>query len=226
MNAHVLGATVWSCCGALALAWLQQRRQSTTRAARGRLLDACAGLVEAPRRSANPAGFDRVDGGYRGYAVRLELEEDVSGLRKLPSLWLHLSLAGHALRGRPTLDILARPRNTEFYSPSGEWDMRVSPRPGWPEDALYRTAGTAPDVAAIDGDVRRLFADGRMKELVVTPRRVRLTYQAKEARRGDYQLLRAAVFDDEPLPVETVSALLRAALRVRRHLEFGAERSA
>lgn len=224
MSAHVLGATVWSGCGALAFAWWQQRGQRATRAGRARLLDANVGLVDAPQRSASPSGFACVEGRYRGYAVRLALEEDLAALRKLPSLWLHLSLAGQALPGRPSLDILARPRNTECFSPSGEWDVPVSPQPGWPEDALYRSAGCAPDLAAIDDDVRRLFADDRMKELVVTPSRVRLTYQAKEARRGDYQLLRAAVFDDAPLPAETLSALLHGALRLRRQIERSAER--
>ena len=63
--------------------------------------------------------------------------------------------------------------------------------------------------------------DKKTKELIVTPQRIRLTYQAKQAERGDYLLLRSATFDHDPLPPDTVQALLRHGIGLHQDLEGG-----
>jgi len=211
--------TIASLMCAVTLGWIYRSQHTATREARSRLLDTCAGLLEKPRRSQSAAGFARLQGACEGYAVSMVLEEDHAAMRKIPSLWLHVSVVGGSEPATGTIDILSRPRNTEFFSPSWDWDGRVAALPGWPEDAVYRTADNAPDLQAIDLDVKQLFADERMKELLVTPQGVRLTYQAKQAQRSEYLLLRSVVFDEEPLPVRQVEDLLRQALQIRKNVE-------
>jgi hypothetical protein len=140
-------------------------------------------------------------------------------MRKIPSLWLHLSVEGAGSETIGTLDMLMRPQNTEFYSPSWSWDGHVAPLPGWPVHAIYRTQGETPDMQAIDTHVRQLFADDKAKELLLTPQVVRLTYQAKQAERGEYLLLRSTNFDDSPLSSDTVLVLLERAVGIRQDME-------
>jgi len=182
-------------------------------------MDECMALLQDPKLSRNEAGYAQLQGIYRGFPVRLSLEEDHLGLRKIPSLWLHLSVEEKDKPARGTLDMLMRPQNTEFYSPSWEWDGHVAPLPGWPDHAIYRTQGEHPDLQQLDAPVRRLFADEKAKELLLTPQRLRLTYQAKQAERGEYLLLRTAAFDHKPLPRDQVSGLLDQAVDMRRNLE-------
>lgn len=197
---------------------MYRKNHEQVRAGRSRLLDECAALLEQPKLSLNASGYARLEGEYRGFSVRMTLEEDHAALRKIPSLWLHLVVEGRAA-AVGTLDMLMRPQNTEFYSPSWDWNGQVAPLPGWPDHAIYRTQDAPPDLQKIDAPVRHLFADEKAKELLLMPRSVRLTYQAKQAERGEYLLLRATAFDDSPLPQDSVHGLLEQAIGIRRHLE-------
>lgn len=203
---------------AVVLGWMYWRHHRQTWRVRGRLLDECAGLLEQPVFSSNEAGYAVLEGRYSGYSVRLTLEEDHATPRKIPSLWLHVTVEGRN-EARGTLDMLVRPQNTEFYSPSWHWDGDVQPLPDWPAHALYRTCATPPDLQLIDAPIRRLFADEKAKELLLTPRRLRLTYQAKQADRGEYLILRATSFDAQPLPQGDISALVDQAVQLRSKLE-------
>lgn len=204
--------------------WMYQDHHRKTRMGRSRLLDECVSLFESPKLSSNEAGYAGLEGIYRGFRVRMTLEEDHMTMRKIPSLWLHLEVQAKDAATIGTLDMLMRPQNTEFYSPSWDWNGSVTPLPGWPSHAIYRTQGESPDLQAIDSCVRRLFTDEKAKELLLMPRAVRLTYQAKQAERGEYLLLRMAAFDHAPLQQESVRGLLQQAIGIRQHLE-GAQAS-
>lgn len=199
--------------------WMYREHHRKTRHGRSRLLDQCLDLLHSPRLTRSEAGYAQLEGRYCGYRVRMSLEEDHLTLRKIPSLWLHLLVEGKGTTTAGTLDMLMRPQNTEFYSPSWDWDGNVTPLPGWPGHALYRTQDEPPDLQVIDPHVRQLFSDDKAKELLLTPRAVRLTYQAKQAERGEYLLLRSANFDHSPLHSDTVRQLLERAVGIRQDLE-------
>lgn len=201
----------------LARMYLTHHRR--TLAGRASLLDTCKPLLRSAVPGRNEAGYATLEGLYDGYRVRLTLEEDHLALRKIPSLWLHLLIESDRAGSSGTLGMLVRPQNTEFYSPSWDWEHAVAPPPGWPQHAIYRTRGELPDIARIDMRVKALFEDEKTKELIVTPQRIRLTYQAKQAERGDYLLLRSATFDHDPLPPDTVQALLRHGVGLHQDLE-------
>lgn len=201
------------------LIWMYMHHYRRTMAGRSNLLDTCKPLLRSAISGRNEAGYATLEGLYEGYRVRLTLEEDHLTLRKIPSLWLHLLIESDPPGSRGTLGMLVRPQNTEFYSPSWDWEHAVEAPAGWPQHAIYRTRSELPDIARIDVRVRQLFEDEKTKELVVTPQRIRLTYQAKQAERGDYLLLRSATFDHDPLPPDTVHALLQHGIGLRRDLE-------
>jgi hypothetical protein len=58
-----------------------------------------------------------------------------------------------------------------------------------------------------------------MKELLVTPSMLRLTYMAQQAERGEYLIMRNAVFAQAPIKREILEALLKQAISIRQHIE-------
>lgn len=199
--------------------WMYRDNHLKTKHGRSRLLDQCLDLLQSPRLTSSAAGYASLEGCFRGYRVHVSLEEDHLAMRKIPSLWLHLVVKGKGASTAGTLDMLMRPQNTEFYSPSWDWHGTVTPLPGWPGHALYRTQDEPPNLQVIDPHVRHLFSDEKAKELLLTPNAVRLTYQAKQAERGEYLLLRSASFDHSPLAPDTVRHLLERAIEIRQDLE-------
>ncbi|MCE9632804.1 MAG: hypothetical protein K8Q92_01310 [Methylophilales bacterium] len=189
-----------------------------TQAGRTQLLDECIALLQNPSLSRSEAGYAKLEGDFHGYRVRLVLEEDHMTMRKIPSLWLHVvAEARSPIEG--SLDILVRPQNTEFYSPSWTWDGRVQPLPEWPIHAIYRTQDAPPDLQMLDTHVRTFFSDEKAKELLLMPVAVRLSYQAKQAERGEYLLLRSTNFDHSPIAQVTTQALLERAIAILHDLE-------
>ena len=214
---------IWVLLLCLVLAYvllaMYRRAHSNILGCRRLLLDDCRHLLQNPILSVDPAGFAKLAGHYSGYDVTFTLEPDNVVMRKLPSLWLHVAVNGEAINGLGTLDILARPQNVEFYSPSWHWDGRVEGLPNWPQHANYSTKDHPPDMRRMDSVVQAVFTDDRAKELLVTPQRVRVTYQAKQADRGEYLLMRSAMFDNDPIPPDLVRGLLDRAVELRQSLE-------
>ena len=67
--------------------------------------------------------------------------------------------------------------------------------------------------------VPKLFSDLKMKELLVMPEFVRLTYMAKQADRGEYLIMRNAIYDNTPIDKNTVEVLIKQAIEIRQTLE-------
>jgi hypothetical protein len=63
-----------------------------------------------------------------------------------------------------------------------------------------------------------MFEDPRVKELLVTPRGVRIVYQIDQAERAQYLVLRQAQFADQPLGALLAERLLDRAIAIHRDL--------
>lgn len=188
-----------------ALAALHRRGRRRLAAARAAVFAATYDLFESYRVTQDGIDFPSLRGRYRGHDFHLDLVTDTLTFRKLPVLWLRVSLVA-ALPGTGTLDILVRSQNVEFYSPSADLPHRIEPRPGWPADAMVKTddIARAPDVAVIDRHIA-MFETPQVKELLITPKGVRIVYLLDQARRAEYLVLRQAEFDHASL----APALLR-----------------
>jgi len=200
--------------------WLRQYRQARQFQAqvRRQLFDECVDLLQEPSIRHDLAQLPILEGCYGGYRVALSVVEDTVGWRKLPPLWLLVKVAANAPT-RGTLDIIARPANNEFYSPSWQWD-EVLPIPAtWPQHALIKYQEQAVDSALLNDAVLPLFVDPAMKELLITPTLLRLTYLLRQGQAGEYLLLRTAVYHGAPVAKALVEALLRQAIALRQQLE-------
>lgn len=161
-------------------------------AARAGYLDACLPLFDGPVRGVADSGFARVSGKYRGQMFDLQVVPDSLNLRKLPCLWLLVSLVEPLpLAGR--FDVMLRATGTESFSKFGELPDQIAVPDGFPEGCSIRTdtPGALPGAAIIGRYMAGLDA-GRLKEVVVAGAGVRVVWLAEEADRGRYLLFRDA----------------------------------
>lgn len=204
----------------VSLWWLYKQHHRQVIQSRANLLNGFAKIMEVNETRFNTAGYASLQGVFNQTPLSLRVEVDNMTARKIPVMWLHIKLDNTpAIHG--SLDILVRPQNTEFYSPSWQWSQPITPLAGWPEHARYMSRDMAPDLQSIDTDVRTIFADQKVKELLITPDAVRLTYLIRQADRGNYLLLRSVQFDDEPIDSDRIAALTRQLQRLQQNLIGG-----
>ena len=185
-------------------------------ARRAAMLRPCLGLLAEPAEGRDGAGFPTVDGRFKGLAGAIRMILEVVDLRRLPQLWLSVSV--HAPTGQPaTLDVLRRVAGAEFYAPADDLPRRLPAPEGLPGDAYLRgTRGAERLLTRLAPHLAQLLTDARVKEVLVTPRGVRIVSQLCEGERGAYLLLRESRFAlTEIAPATLVPHLARAAALAR-----------
>jgi hypothetical protein len=198
---------------------LLRRAQAARAARRGAFLDAAAVLFDRVRIAPAATGFPRLAGRHEGADFDIQVVPDTLSVRKLPALWVLVSLPG-PLPVTGTLDVLMRPTGMETFTNFSRLPLQVQPPPGFPQDCAIRTdtPGTAAFADALH-DVMRAVDTDRLKEILITPTGVRLVFLAEEANRGRYLLFRDAEMGREPLPPAQLAPFLAAAWKLRRAVE-------
>ena len=177
-------------------------------AARAAYLDDCAMLLGAVRRGRGATGFARICGQYRGQTFDVQAVPDTLNMRKLPALWVLVTLPVPTPL-RATLDVMIRPTGIEPFSNFGTLPEQIVPPAGFPEDCTIRTDATdALPPASLLAPHLDLFDQDRIKELVLSPKGLRITMLAEEANRGRYLIFRDAEMGLEPLPRDAIAPLL------------------
>jgi hypothetical protein len=185
---------------------------------RSSVFDDCQTLLQNVQISQDKANLPVLQGSYGGYQVALSIVEDTIAWRKLPPLWLLVKVVANKT-SVGSLDYIVRPANNEFYSPSWQWDGNLTIPPAWPQHAIIKYLHKPIDTSLLEQYVPALFADLKMKELLVMPEFVRLTYMAKQADRGEYLIMRNAVYGEEPIDRALIESLLKQAIAIRETIE-------
>lgn len=194
--------------GLLWFAWRAYQESRVQSAARAALLrsahDILAGVSETPL----PSGFVKISGTYRGETVVLEPLIDTLNVRKLPVLWLLATIVG-PVPVRATFDLMMRASGNEVYSPFHSLEHVVEPPPGFPEWSNVRTDNTAglPPAEVIARHLQR-FENGDAKELLITPKGLRMVVMLDQADRAGYLIFRDARFGGAVVPAEAIAAVL------------------
>lgn len=186
--------------------------------ARGRIFDECSPLLTSILHRLDKANLPILEGVYEGYQVSLSIVEDTIGWRKVPPLWLLIKVKAN-VQSIGSLDYIIRPSNNEFYSPSWQWNGNLPIPINWPQHAILKYQHQALDLALIESFIHPLFAEANMKEVLVTPNLVRLTYMIKQAERGEYLIMRNAIYENSPISRDVVGVLLKQAVDMRQSIE-------
>ena len=205
--------------GLAALGWQARRlagASAARRAARAGFLGACAALLTDVRTRVEPDGFPRLAGASGGARFDLRVVPDTLTTRKLPALWLLVTLT-EPMPVSATWHLMLRPRGTETFSAFDRLPHVLPAQPGLPEDSQLRTDSGGPPPPALAEAVARLGED-RIKEVIVSPKGLRVTWLVEEAHRGRYLIFRDSEMGQEPLPLEVLAPLLDALLRLRASL--------
>jgi len=196
------------------------------RARRAAFLDAVQGLFSGGLKRVNPDGFPRISGTYRGLTFDVQAVPDTLNVRKLPALWLLVSLP-EPMPVRATFDLMMRPRGVEMFSKHAELPVQMAADPAFPHDCTIRT-----------DDARRLpprelllrhtaiLADARAKELLISPRGLRIVWLAEEANRGRYLIFRDSEMGLTPFPASDARPLLDYLIGLRADLLASAPETA
>lgn len=213
-----LGLEILAAAFGLGLVWLAR---ATLRGGRGRQVQRgayfsdCAQVFQNPVLAATPVGFPRLNGVYLGQTFDLQAVPDTLTFRKLPALWVLVTLPG-PLPLRAVLDIMVRPTGVEPFSNFHALAEQIAPPPGFPEDCALRSddpQGLPPH--GLLAPHLGLFDNPRVKELVLSPKGLRITFLAEEANRGRYLIFRDAELGSVPLRPESLLPHLDALLALQ-----------
>lgn len=176
-------------------------------AARAGYLDACLPLFAAPLKGVADTGLARVSGTYRGQMFDVQVVLDSLSLRKLPCLWLLITLV-ERLPVAGTFDVMLRATGVETFSKFGDLPDQIAVPTGFPVGCSIRTDAADLPSAAVIGRYMAALDAARLKEVVVAEAGVRVVWLAEEADRGRYLLFRDAEMGAEALQPEVLVALM------------------
>jgi hypothetical protein len=194
---------------AVATAWLGwQSVGSAAARARAGYLDACAPLFTGVIKGVAETGFARLSGLYRGQTFDVQVVPDTLSVRKLPVLWLLVTLP-EQLPLRGTFDVMLRATGLETFSGFARLGDQIEVPSGFPAECSIRT--DAPEGLPDSAVIKRYMAGldkARLKEVVVAPTGVRVVWLAEEADRGGYLLFRNAEMGSVALPPTVLQPLM------------------
>ena len=199
--------------------WLALRLIRETRArsaARAGYFGAVKPLFDGGETRLQPTGFPRMTGRRDGLAFDLQAIPDTLTFRKLPALWVLVTLP-EALPVQATLDLLARPSGNEPFTRFATLPQSLPTPPDLPKEIAIRsddaTGIPPPDLLARHAD---LFGDPRVKELVLSPKGLRIVILAEEADRSRYLIFREAEMGRTPLASARLQPLLDRLAAIRK----------
>jgi hypothetical protein len=200
------------------LTWIYRRDKARVDRERSVLFDDARGLLADAEIERTPREYPKLRGRYRDHDVAIDAVLDTIAVRKLPSVWLRVTVKA-TIPFAGVCDVMARSHNVEFYSPFGDLDCGVALPAGWPDQLTVKTddPDAMPPAALLTPHIK-VFSDERMKELLVTPRGVRLVRQVAQGSRAEYMVLRQAAFGPVTVPRALLQGMLDAAVALAESL--------
>lgn len=202
------------------LLWQTWRASADRKATRAGFLDDCQALFTSGLKARAETGFARLSGQYRDQTFDVQVVPDTLTFRKLPTLWLLVTLPV-VLPLRATFDLMLRPTGMESFSRHASYPEQIATPPGFPEGSSIRTDDPAalPSETVLHRHLNDLARSDRFKELVVSPKGLRIVWLAEEADRGRYLLFRDAEMGQHPLDPAVLRPLMDALLALLADLQ-------
>lgn len=159
--------------------------------------------------------FPQLSGTYRGFPVQVYPLVDTLATRRLPALWLLVTLQGN-LPVKARFDMMMRPAGPTTFSNFDHLPHTVPLPEGFPEHAVIRTddAGAALPAHIIKPHAASFF-DTRAKELLITGNGLRIVWLLAEAERVRYGVFRQAEFGKVQIEAAVVQGILDTLVAIR-----------
>lgn len=199
------------------IAWLARASRKKAKAAQAADMASVRSVVaDAADISDGTAGVAAWAGTWNGQRVQVRTIVDTLATRKLPTRWLSVSITEPvAVPG--VFDMMMRPNSATTFSNFDHLAHTLPKAPGFPADAVLKTdrKGVAfpQDLIASRIDI---FAEGRAKELLITPNGVRIVWLLAEAERARYGVFRQAAFGGAGIDPGLIERLLEATSALRQ----------
>jgi hypothetical protein len=213
--------TILGIAAALALGAYLIRRALRERDERRRKPERFFGRAKAvladPRfEDTGAVGLPRLAGRYQGFPVQVQPVVDTLATRRLPALWLLVTLQDE-LPIRSRFDLMMRPTGATTFSNFDLLPTSVALPAGFPEYAVLRTDDVEHLLPAhvVAGHLD-VFQSTRAKELLITANGVRLVWLLAEASRARYGVFREADFGDVDVDPAILNDLLDRLVNLRR----------
>ncbi len=190
------------------LMWRSSGAAQLRRQTRAGFLDGCQPLLTKGLKAVTETGFPRLSGQFEGHIFDIQVVPDSLSFRKLPTLWLLVTLPAPLLV-RGTFDLMMRPTGMETFSRFPNLPVHIALPAGFPAECALRC--DTPDAVPPEPVLRRLLAalpHDRLKELVIAPTGVRIVWLIEEADRGRYLLFRDAEMGRTALSPEVLRPLM------------------
>ena len=150
-----------------------------------------------------------------GLAFDLQAVPDMLTFRKLPALWVLVTLP-EPLPLDATLDLMARPSGNEPFTKFATLPQSLPTPPELPKEVAIRSDDASrippPDLIARHAP---LFQNPRVKELVLSPKGLRIVILAEEADRGRFLIFREAEMGRTPLSPQRLEPILDSLAALR-----------
>ncbi|MGX5846323.1 hypothetical protein ACWGTO_04520 [Mesorhizobium sp. PL10] len=200
----------------LHLAWLARASRNRATAAREAEV-ACIRTVipGASDVSDGTAGVITWSGTWNDRRVQVRTIVDTLATRKLPARWLSVTVT-EPVAVPATFDMMMRPGSPTTFSNFDHLQHTLPKAPGFPAEAVLRTDLRAARFPQnLIASHLEIFAEGRAKELLITPNGVRIVWLLAEAERARYGVFRQAAFGTTRLDPALVERLLTSASVLR-----------
>ena len=171
-------------------------------------------------------GFPRMSGTYRGFPVQIYPLVDTLATRRLPALWLMVTLQDN-LPVKAHFDLMMRPAGPTTFSNFDHLPHTLDPQEGFPEQAVIRTDDAEAVLpASLIAPHLETFFGPRAKELLVTENGLRIVWLLAEAERARYGVLRQAEFGEVQIEGQLVRNILDRLIAIRKDiLDWSTERT-
>jgi hypothetical protein len=160
-------------------------------------------------------GVDSWRGEKDGTRVQVRTIVDTLATRKLPALWLSVTV-NEPININATIDLMARPNSVTTFSNFDLLPHSIPTPSSFPEFVGIRSNDPQADFPlTIIAPHLGIFESTRMKELLIAPNGVRLVVLAAEADRARYGVFRQADFSEFNLDAALVERLIETAAQLR-----------
>lgn len=218
-----LGAVV--AAGLVALLFWQYLREDAKRADQGRVLfEPVFSVFENPDvQRGTTAGVWTLVGRYRDHYFQLKTVADTLATRKLPSLWLMVTLP-EPQPVSETTDMMMRAAGVTSFSNFDFLPHTLSLPKGFPEQATVRSDAVMPsDVLSLMAHHLDIFHRGRGKEFLVSPKGLRIVVQLAEGDRARYGVFREASFSGTSVDVHVATEIMDTLIALRNDIHAHAK---